>query len=97
MSELIERLRLAAEDTAGGPPSVEQVEALIAYADALEAELAARQPSGDDREAAMSAASDALLRSGTDHWPDIQAQIVDAVMAVRANLEAGRPALENLT
>ncbi len=50
-NELIERLRLAAEDHAGGPPSVEQVEALVELVDALEAELAARQPSEDDREA----------------------------------------------
>lgn len=51
MNDKIERLKLAAEDAAGGLPSAEQVDALIAYADALEAELAARQPSGDDREA----------------------------------------------
>lgn len=31
----LEKLALAAEDAAGGPPSAEQVDALIAYADAL--------------------------------------------------------------
>jgi hypothetical protein len=51
VNDKIERLKLAAEDAAGGLPSAEQVDALIAYADALEAELAARQPSEDDREA----------------------------------------------
>ena len=39
MNDNIERLRLAAEDTAGGPPSAEQVDALVAYADALESDL----------------------------------------------------------
>lgn len=47
-NEDLDRLRLAAEGAAGGPPSAEQVDALIAYADALEAELAARQPSEDE-------------------------------------------------
>lgn len=51
MNDKIDRLRLAAEDAAGGPPSAEQVDALVAYADALEAALAARQPTEDDREA----------------------------------------------
>ena len=37
----LERLRLATEDAAGGPPSVEQVEALIDLVDALESRLAA--------------------------------------------------------
>lgn len=52
VNEELDRLRLAAEDAAGGPPSAEQVDALIDLVDALEARLAALTTAqeGDARE-----------------------------------------------
>ena len=45
-NELIEKLALAAEDAAGGPPSAEQVDALIDYSDALREALERSQRGG---------------------------------------------------
>ena len=44
--DLIEKLALAAEDAAGGPPSAEQVDALIDYSDALREALERSQRGG---------------------------------------------------
>ena len=83
-NELIELLRLAAEDHAGGPPSVEQVEALVELVDALEAELAARQPTENDREAQVEAAMRACIVSA-DIPTGMRADLVaiDGVAVIR--------------
>lgn len=88
MNDRTERLKLAAEDAAGGPPSAEQVDALIAYADALEAVLAARQPTEDDREA-LAEMIENIATDALDHGREEGLTIRGTVeVAVRMGLEA---------
>lgn len=103
MNDNIERLRLAAEDTAGGPPSAEQVDALVALVDALDAALEARQPTEDDREALIEVIgsvayqayehgriADAILAAGFPRAavPDAATEALERVRAVLAEERA---------
>ena len=92
-------LRLAAEDAAGGPPSAEQVDALIDLVDALEARLAAlttAQEASDKVFVALYGCDDSTVF--TLSVTESERELLEKVERISVHLGGGcKPSLEVMT